>query len=331
MHEPSQGGHVKLARTAGSLLVAALVVGTMAFTGAGTALADGNGGSFHGDHHHNGPATLFVSPSGQSGNSDWSCNSAAYSTIGAAVSAASPWATVVVCGGTYHEQVVINQPLSLEGRNHATIDETGVTPTFSVPMPPGPPITIYAGIVIISSHVEVENLTITGAMGEGIIAAGLAAPITHVDINDNKVVNNDLGGGVPPASPYFQCAANGQIPGDCGEGIHFIGGVAWSEISDNFVSGNSGGILLSDDIGPTHDKSDRGQHRDEEPLRLRDHRAEPQRQRPRRQRQPATVGRPASTTTSSGTTGSLTTARRARAQASCSPTPDRGRRPTTTG
>ena len=132
------GGHVKLARTAGSLLVAALVVGTVAFTGAGTAFADGNGGSFHGDHHHNGPSTLFVSPSGQTSNSDWSCNSAGYSTIGAAVAAASPGATIVVCGGTYHEQVVISQPLSLEGRNNATIDETGVTPTFTVPMPPGP-------------------------------------------------------------------------------------------------------------------------------------------------------------------------------------------------
>ena len=148
---------------------------------------------------------------------------------------------------------MVTQPLSIEGRNNATIDETGVAPTFTVPMPPGPDIAIYAGVIIISSNVEVENLTVTGAMGEGIIAAGLAAPITHVDINHNKVVNNDLGGGVPPASPYFQCAANGQIPGDCGEGIHFIGGVAWSDVSDNFVSGNSGGILLSDDIGPTHD------------------------------------------------------------------------------
>jgi len=244
---------VRLARTVRSLFVAALVVGTVAFTGAGTAFADGNGGSFHGDHHHNGPATLFVSPSGQTGNSDWSCDTASYSTIGAAVSAASPWATIVVCGGTYHEQVVLTQPLSIEGRNNATIDETGVTPTFSVPMPPGPDVMIYAAVVIISSNVEVQDLTITGAMGEGIIAAGLAAPITHVDINHNKVVKNDLGGGVPPASPYFQCAANGQIPGDCGEGIHLAGGVAWSDVSDNFVSGNSGGILLSDDVGPTHD------------------------------------------------------------------------------
>ncbi len=243
---------MRLTRVAGSLVVAALVVASVAASGAGTALADGSGAWSHASQGH-GPATLFVSPSGQSSNGDWSCNSAAYTTIGAAVSAASPWATVVVCGGTYNEQVVLSQPVTLEGRGNATIDENGVTPTFSVPMPPGPAITIYAAVVIISSHVTIENLTIKDAMGEGVIAAGLAAPITHVDVTHNHVVHNDQGGGVPAVSPYFQCAAEGQVPGDCGEGIHFIGGVGWSEISDNYVSGNAGGILLSDDVGPTHD------------------------------------------------------------------------------
>ena len=167
------------------------------------------------------------------------------------MSAASPWSTVVVCPGTYSEQVVISEPLTLVGHD-ATIDEKGVTPTFAVPMPPGPPLTIYAGVVIISSNVTIENLTVQDAMGEGIIAAGVTAPIAHVEIHHDWVVNNDLGGGVPPASPYFQSAANGEVPGDCGEGIHLTG-VAWSEVSDNYVSGNSGGILVSDDTGPTHD------------------------------------------------------------------------------
>ncbi len=246
----------KLARTAGLFSAAALIVAAVAASGSGVAFADGHGGPW-GDHDHNHSATLFVSASGKTGSSDWSCNSAAYSTIGAAVSAASPWSTVVVCPGAYNEQVVISEPLTLVG-HHATIDESGVSPTFSVPMPPGPAATIYAAVVIISSNVTIENLTIKDAMGEGIIAAGLGAPITHVDVTGNQVVNNDQGGGVPPASPYFQCAANGQIPGDCGEGIHFAGNIAWSEVSNNYVSGNSGGILLSDDVGPTHDNEIQG-------------------------------------------------------------------------
>jgi nitrous oxidase accessory protein NosD len=244
---------MKFTRAAGSLFGAALVVGGVSALSSGSAWADGNGGWSHGSHGDRGPATLFVSPSGKTGSSDWSCDSAAYSTIGAAVSAASPWATVVVCGGTYNEQVVLSQPLTLQGRDGATIDEAGVTPTFSVPMPPGPAATIYAGVVVISSNVTIDDLTIKDAMGEGIIAGGLTGPIAHVHIHDNRVVNNDLGGGVPPASPYFQCAAQGQVPGDCGEGIHLVGNIGWSEVSDNWVSGNSGGILLSDDIGPTHD------------------------------------------------------------------------------
>lgn len=241
----------KLARTAGLFSTAALIVTAVAASGGGVASADGHGGLGQGHHGHNGAPTLFVSPSGNTGNSDWSCNSASYSTIGAAVSAASPWSTVVACPGTYHEQVVISEPLTLEGLD-ATIDESGVTPTFSVPMPPGPAVTIYAGVVIVSSNVNISNFTIKDAMGEGIIAAGVTAPTTHVDISHNWVINNDLGGGVPAVSPYFECAANGPEPGDCGEGIHLTG-VAWSEVSNNYVSGNSGGILVSDDTGPTHD------------------------------------------------------------------------------
>jgi hypothetical protein len=73
-----------------------------------------------------------------------------------------------------------------------------------------------------------------------------------VSITSNSVVNNDLGGIPPNLSPYFECQPNGQVPGDCGEGIHFIA-VAFSTVGHNFVSGNSGGILLTDETGPTHD------------------------------------------------------------------------------
>ena len=63
-------------------------------------------------------------------------------------------------------------------------------------------------------------------------------------------MHNDLGGGVPPASPYFECQAQGPEPGDCGEGVHFLA-VAHSRIRGNLISRNSGGILLTDETGPT--------------------------------------------------------------------------------
>src|ERR1019366_981505 len=45
-------------------------------------------------------------------------------------------------------------------------------------------------------------------------------------------------------------AAEGQVPGDCGEGVHFLS-VAYSKIRGNLIRDNSGGILLTDETGPT--------------------------------------------------------------------------------
>jgi len=202
-----------------------------------------------GSRGHNG--TLYVSRYAKPYNADRSCRSAAFRTIQSAVNAASAGDTVVVCKGTYHEQVVISEPLSLLGVR-ATIDEAGVTPALQVTIPMAGKQTIFAGVVILSSHVRFSGFTVRNALGEGVVAAGLTGrPITHILISHNSVVHNDLGGGVPPASTYFECAPEGQVPGDCGEGVHFIA-VAYSQITRNYIADNSGGVLLSDDTGPTH-------------------------------------------------------------------------------
>ena len=95
----------------------------------------------------------------------------------------------------------------------------------------------------------------TGAIGEGILATGSLAghSISHVLIWGNRVVGNDTGG-IPPgtASAYPQCNEVGEVPGDCGEGIHLMGAFD-SVVSHNLVKGNSGGVLLTDEFGPTHD------------------------------------------------------------------------------
>jgi hypothetical protein len=44
---------------------------------------------------------------------------------------------------------------------------------------------------------------------------------------------------------------SGNVPGDCGEGIH-LWSVAFSDVLLNSVTGNAGGILLTDEFGPTH-------------------------------------------------------------------------------
>ncbi len=229
----------KAALITSSLLTPLLVAGGM-LAAAGPAAA----GTGHGQR------VLFVSKNAGSSGSGQSCSTARYKTIGSAVRAAAPWSAVVVCPGSYHEQVVIKKPLSLIGL-HATINQKGVTPTFVVNPPHVGKLTIFAGVVIVSSHVRVQGFTVTNALGEGILAAGVRGTISDITIRHNVVVHNDLGGGVPPASAYFECQAQGQIPGDCGEGVHFLA-VANSEVNGNFIAGNSGGVLLTDETGPTH-------------------------------------------------------------------------------
>ncbi len=229
-------------RIASWLLAPLLVVGAVAAqAGAASAATTGNGGPHR---------TLYVSPHAWPWGADRSCRSARFRTIQSAVNAARPGSTVVVCKGTYHEQVVITKPLSLEGQ-WATIDQAGVTPTLQVDIPGLGEQTIFAAVVMLSSDIRFSGFTVTHAQGEGILAAGLGGDLSGISINHNAVVHNDLGGGVPPASTYFQCAAQGQVPGDCGEGVHFVG-VAYSQITRNYIADNSGGVLLSDDTGPTH-------------------------------------------------------------------------------
>jgi parallel beta-helix repeat protein len=80
-----------------------------------------------------------------------------------------------------------------------------------------------------------------------------------VTIEDNVVEGNDLGNptGAPVSgSKYKECNATPSkppapaVPGDCGEGIHLM--VATNSVVEgNTVVDNSGGILLSDEFGPT--------------------------------------------------------------------------------
>jgi len=188
--------------------------------------------------HH---ATLYVSAgaspsrhaSGRS-HAHGSCHRANYSTITSAVAAAAAGDTVVVCRGTYAEDVVVAKSLRLVGR-HATIDATGME----------------NGIQVVTSWVSVRGFTIRNANGEGLLVGvdSLAdAPmltsrvLTHINVEHVAALNNDKG---------FNGTENGncKYPGDCGGGIHF-NVTAWSSVRDSLVKGNADGILLTDDYGP---------------------------------------------------------------------------------
>ncbi len=208
-----------------AVIGSAALLGTVAFVSGGISVSA------------SGP--LYVSPTGSSGHADTSCATAAYSTIQSAVTAAPASGTVIVCHGTYAEDVLVSKALSLRGL-HASINASGLN----------------NGIVVVASGVTVKGFTVTGALGEGIAVfpAGVLGggpppyvPVSDVQLLDNTVSYDDTGY-VAPAG----CTAPNLYPGDCGGGILFDA-VANSVISGNKVEHNVDGILVVDDFGPSHD------------------------------------------------------------------------------
>jgi hypothetical protein len=176
-------------------------------------------------------ATLCVNPGGTGG---------CFSTISAAVAAASPNDTVKVAAGTYTEDVVIGKTLSLVGASRSTtiIDATGLSNGVYIDGLDN------AGL----SNVVVTGFTVENANFEGILVTNAS----NVTVWGNIVANNDKSlEPAIPACPGIPAFETGEAF-DCGEGVHLLG-VDHSIVANNLVENNAGGILLSDDTGQTHD------------------------------------------------------------------------------
>ena len=178
-----------------------------------------------------GAATLCVNPGGIGG---------CFKTIGAAIAAASASDTIQVAPGTYSENVIIGKSLSLIGANSANtiIDARGQSNGVYIDGLDN------AGL----SEVIVAGFTVQNANFEGILITNASS----VTVWGNRVVSNDVAFNASAAScpglPAFE-TSEGM---DCGEGIH-LSGVDHSTVANNFIQNNSGGVLISDDTGLTHD------------------------------------------------------------------------------
>jgi len=175
------------------------------------------------------PSTLYVSPSGSDSNP--CTKSAPCATITHAVSVATPGDTISVAAGTYTEDVSVSIRLRLIGSNHPVVDASGLSNGFFVH---------GSG----AAGTTVAGFTVENAQFEGI----LINRTKYVTIRNNLVMHNDLGMFNP--HPVGECAPVGEIPGDCGEGVHLLS-VTHSAVLSNRITGNSGGILLTDESGPT--------------------------------------------------------------------------------
>lgn len=184
-------------------------------------------------------ATLCVNQNPKSG--------CPYTTIGAAVAAAASGDTVNVAPGRYAEDVHIIQPVSLigAGAKWTIINAKGLSNGIFIDGINGAA-TITPGANTLTS-VTVTGFTVQNANFEGILALNAS----YVTVWGNLVTGNnralDLSHFTCPNIPPFE-TSEGE---DCGEGIHLTG-VDHSTITDNTIEQNSGGILLSDDTGPTN-------------------------------------------------------------------------------
>ena len=151
-------------------------------------------------------------------------------TIGHAVSVAPNGATIVVLPGTYSESVSVTKRLNLLGIG-ATVDASGQ----------------INGIALTGPGAEgssVSGFTVEHAVGEGVLAFNTS----HVALTWNHVRSNDRGSGTDAT---MECQDQGEVPGDCGEGLHLMS-VTDSRVLANRVEDNVGGILVTDEVGPSH-------------------------------------------------------------------------------
>lgn len=179
-------------------------------------------------------ATLCVNPGGKFG-----CKS----SISAAIAFASPGDTIQVAHGTYKEQVVITKSLSLVAQDgpQPVIDATGRSNGIFINGMSAAP---NAGV----ADVLISGFKIRNANFEGILIVNA----TDVTITGNDVLDNnqslDVADAECPGIPAFE-TNEGE---DCGEGIHLIA-VDHSSVVRNESEHNSGGILITDETGPSHD------------------------------------------------------------------------------
>jgi nitrous oxidase accessory protein NosD len=173
-----------------------------------------------------------------------------YSTIGDAVNHAAPSDTIQVAHGTYREMVIIGKSLSLIGAGaaHTIIDATGKCTVIGGDN--------YCNGIYIDgldnpglSEVAVQGFTVANAKYEGILVTKASA----VTIFGNHVTGNNSGFEVgPPQKCPGQPPWETSEDFDCGEGVH-LAAVDHSTVANNIVDHNVGGILLTDEVGPTQD------------------------------------------------------------------------------
>jgi hypothetical protein len=177
------------------------------------------------------------------------------------IDAAPPGGIVNVAPGTYHEQLLIDKPLTLSGPapslGEAIIDAAGLTP--------GEPT-----IQILASNVLVENLTLQNGPGQGIRAGSAAFPgLTAITIRNNIIKEHDLAGVLTANGAALLVEGNTIVDNGKAVGFQRVGvylyphgqtQVLGNVIKNNFTDGifaraSSSGLLIAGNLIEDHNNS----------------------------------------------------------------------------
>lgn len=187
---------------------------------------------------------LYASPTGGSG----SCTARVPCSLENAIAGAVPGEVVYAFAGVYNGGFVIDKAITLRGAG--AVINAGSSPFGN-------------GVHIVGpggSGSSVEGFKIENAKFEGILVGTAPVapetedgapvtsgePVSDVRIVDNTLTDNGTGFGTNAG----QCFSTPEAPGDCGETIHLVA-VTDSTVEGNYVEDNVGGILLTDEFGPT--------------------------------------------------------------------------------
>jgi parallel beta-helix repeat protein len=195
-----------------------------------------------------GQDAVYVAPGGSAGAGDWSCSTAAYSSVQAAVEAAPLHGTVVVCPGVYQTSVTVDRAVNLHGYRGAVIDAKGQPYGIGVAV---------SWVTVSGLTVENASDTANGSPADGIITAGFVKGVPHaadhVTITGDTVTDN-VGSGIDLNSTSYSVADNNQAYGN-GVGINMSddlgAAAAHNRITGNVSNDNPGGcgIALADHTG----------------------------------------------------------------------------------
>ncbi len=187
------------------------------------------------------------------------CKTGAYPTIGAAVAAVPAGSIIDVCPGTYPEQVVISQPLTLQGfasggssQANITIPASGLTTTSSIVFG-----TVAAQVEVTAGPVNITGITVDGATSSGCLgapvvgvfyAAGSSGTLNEVETQLQSCNTAGVGilaenGSETPTSVTIE-NSNTTLSGAAG--IYVCGSVLAANIKNNYLFENSGNAITTD-------------------------------------------------------------------------------------